>query len=177
MTGQDSEPASRCQFFEENLNREEGRRVQAVQDFQPSDAPPRAKGWRARLPVALAGVLVIVVSAAFLFSLGLTGGHSGPGPQPRITLSDERYLMSGCGPSGPFYHTFVWLFNLTNSGSADGRAGLTFYVNGSAGAYRWFLVTANTTLPLSMELDGPTYNSFPCPNETPTIAITSVVQA
>jgi hypothetical protein len=74
------------------------------------------------------------ISVAFL---GLTFYFVAVYPQPRITMTGVYHWSMGCRGSQPNWWTFVFTFNLSNGGDADGFAVVRLYLNApGVGVYR-----------------------------------------
>lgn len=131
--------------------------------------PPPYRSW-ARLAIAVVAI-VVVVAVFFVAVYPMT-------LQPKITLTDSLYARSGCGFFGPYYFVFAWVFNLTNTGNANGFATVTFYVNGNAVGANQYYVPLGSTVNKAVSVNGPDHGGWPCPEgDSPSLAITAVAKA
>jgi hypothetical protein len=90
---------------------------------------------------------------------------------PKIALTDAVYQTSGCF-LGLGHYSYAWTFTLMNSGTANGFATVTAYIDGVAQGEVQCFVPAGSQISKGFSVDASV-----CASHSPNIAITSVTKA
>lgn len=138
--------------------------------------PPKSKRNLTIAVVVCVIIVVVIIILAYVFAVYLPAAQQAA-TQPKITMTDAGYYTSGCGFFGPYYWIFTWTFNLTNTGNANGFATVTYYVNSNQVGMNVYYVPAGGTVSKAATVDGPDHGGYPCPTDSPDLAITSVSKA
>lgn len=138
-----------------------------MQPPRPSEsfvAPPSMPGPR-KLRARMVAIVVVVVAVVSYYALVIY-------PQPNIALTDVHYGTAGCYPTGGLYWIYGMRYTLVNTGSADGSATITGYLDGTT------LGSVLAFVPRGASVDsGFTISAPDCGAHTPSVAITSVAKA
>jgi hypothetical protein len=149
-----------------------------TQQLQPHHAPPPPSPRRNRrlALVSTAVVVVAIIVLYFVFAVHLPAAQLAAA-QPKFTLTEAAYNSVGCAPFELDQRIFDWVYNLTNTGNANGFATVTFFVNNDSVGQSISYVPAGGWVWKSATVYGPNYGSYPCPADIPYLAITSVMKA
>ncbi len=141
----------------------------------PSQQPPQPYVAQGPPPPSHV-VRYVIIAVVAVIVVGLALGIGIPLAQqsvtvPKITLTDAPYSTSGC-LFGFGHYTYTWTFTLVNSGTANGFATVTAYIDGAAtGAVQYFVPAGSQTS------KGFSVDASDCASHSPDLAITSVTKA